>query len=99
MCVEKGMGAIEMKCLGEPHPARRPGDDRSGHGEELLRYSLSLPISTLVAGIRTQADLEQALRVGRDFRPWTEEQMTAFRNRFRDVAATGGATVPDGNPS
>ena len=58
-------------------------------GEELLRYTLSLPISTLVTGIRTQRDLEQAFRIGRDFRPWTAEEMTAFRNRFRDVAGDG----------
>jgi predicted aldo/keto reductase-like oxidoreductase len=91
VCVEKGVGVIGMKCLGGSPDGQNGRLVTTGlaTGEELLRYALSLPISTLVTGIRTQADLEQAFRVGRDFRPWTEEQMTAFRNRFRDVAGDG----------
>jgi len=91
VCVEKGVGVIGMKCLGgSPDGANgRLVTTGLATGEELLRYTLSLPISTLVTGIRTQRDLEQAFRIGRDFRPWTAEEMTAFRNRFRDVAGDG----------
>ena len=91
VCVEKGVGVIGMKCLGGSPDGQNSRLVSTGlaTGEELLRYALSLPISTVVTGIRTPADLEQAFRVGRDFRPLTEEQMTAVRNRFRDVAGDG----------
>ncbi len=91
VCVEKGVGVIGMKSLGGSAEGQISRLVKTGlaTGEELLRYALSLPVSTIVTGIRTQADLEQAFRVGRDFRPLTEEQMAAVRNRFADVAGDG----------
>lgn len=91
VCAEKGVGVIGMKSLGGNSAGNVSRLVQTGlaTGEELLRYALSLPVATIVTGIRTQSDLEQALRIGRDFRPLSEEQMTAIRNRFAEVAGDG----------
>jgi uncharacterized protein len=91
VCLEKGTGVIGMKCLGGSPDGQNARLARIGlaTGDELLRYALSLPVCSVVTGIRTQADLEQSLRVGREFQPMTDEQLTEFRNRFREVAGDG----------
>jgi len=91
MCLEKGVGVIGMKSMGGSMDGQNARMVQAGlaTAPELLRYALSQPVSTLVTGIRTREDLQQALRVGRDFQPMTEAEQTALRSKVKDVAGDG----------
>ena len=43
--------------------------------EQAMRYVLSLPVSTLVIGISTIAQLEENIRIAKEFKPYTREEM------------------------
>ena len=49
--------------------------------EDALRYVLSLPIATLVAGIDSEKVLEQNLKIVRNFKPISTEEKAASRRR------------------
>ncbi|HEY9846205.1 MAG TPA: hypothetical protein V6D03_08405, partial [Candidatus Caenarcaniphilales bacterium] len=56
---------------------------------EALRYSMSLPIATLVSGIDSLEVLHQNVRIARGFTPMTVDEMQALRARIRQYAADG----------
>jgi predicted aldo/keto reductase-like oxidoreductase len=82
----RGMAALGMKPL-------------SGHGEpveqgelsaeEVLRYAMSLPVTTTITGIDKPEVLRQNLRIARGFKPMTTAEMQALRERTRQVAGDG----------
>ena len=47
-----------------------------------LRYALSLPVSTVIVGMETMAQLEQNLRIAESFTPITDEERLSF---FKDI--------------
>ena len=57
--------------------------------EEALRYVFSLPIATLVSGIDSEKVLDQNLKIVRDFKPMTAEEMAAVENKARPYAGDG----------
>ena len=57
--------------------------------EEALRYVFSLPIATLVSGIDSEKVLEQNLKIVREFKPMTAEEMAAVENKVRPYAGDG----------
>jgi uncharacterized protein len=71
----------------------------SGHGEpikdgvctaeELLRYAMSLPVTTTISGVDTADVLQQNLRVAQGFTPMSPAEMQALRDRVLPVAADG----------
>jgi uncharacterized protein len=68
-CVKQQTGVIGMKCLGGgPVEGRIPAKTKVT-AEQCVRFSLSLPITTLCRGYTTMAQLEQDLKIARDFRP------------------------------
>jgi aryl-alcohol dehydrogenase-like predicted oxidoreductase len=83
---EKGIAALGMKPI-------------SGHGdpvqsgiftaEELLRYAMSLPVTTTITGVEKLDILEQNLKVAQGFTPFSEAEMQAMRDRARPYAADG----------
>jgi uncharacterized protein len=83
---QRGIAPIAMKSLG-------------GNGkivseaivsiEEALRYVLSLPIATLVSGIDSEKVLEQNLKIVREFKPMTTEEMAAIENKVQPYAGDG----------
>jgi hypothetical protein len=82
----KGIAPIGMKSLG--------GDGRAVKAkvvtaEEALRYTLSLPIATLVSGIDTMRVLAQNAGVAGDFRPMTTRQREALRRRVAAQSRDG----------
>jgi aryl-alcohol dehydrogenase-like predicted oxidoreductase len=91
VCLEKGTGAIGMKSLGGSPDGQNGELVKAGvaTAEECIHYSLSQPISSLVCGIRNDRDLKQALKVGRNFKPLTEEQQTALLDKVKEVAGDG----------
>ena len=69
------------------------GADAVKHGlvtaEELLRYAMSLPVATTIAGMDSLDVLHQNLRVARGFAPMTAAEMTELRARCAPTAADG----------
>lgn len=83
---ERGIGVIGMKSLGGRGQIVR---ELGLSAEECRGYALSLPISTLVCGIQSDADLHQDLTIARDFKPYSAAQMQALEARVYDEATDG----------
>src|SRR5271157_1693441 len=76
--VERNIGVLAMKSLGGN------GSIVTKAGvpvEDALRYVLSLPISTLVSGIDSEAVLDQNLKIVRQFRPLDDEERRTIERR------------------
>ena len=84
--LERGMAPLAMKPIG-------------GHGEpvqkgiftaeELLRYSMSLPVATTISGVESIEILEQNLKIAQNFTPMSPTEMQALRDRARPHAGDG----------
>ncbi len=66
-CLEKNIGLIGMKALGDGYLYRSP--------EQGIRYALSQPISTLVLGANTMAYLEYDWQLIEKFEPMNENEL------------------------
>ena len=64
-CREKGVGVLAMKSLADGYLYRSP--------VPALRYTLSLPVTTVVAGINSRGMLETDLRLVSGFKPMTNK--------------------------
>jgi aryl-alcohol dehydrogenase-like predicted oxidoreductase len=83
---QRGIAPLGMKPIG-------------GHGEpvqkgiftadELLRYSMSLPIATTITGVSDLAILEQNLKIAQGFTPMSDSEMQALRMRAKPYAGDG----------
>ncbi|TWT88125.1 General stress protein 69 [Pseudobythopirellula maris] len=84
-CDEKGVGVIGMKSLGGGEIVR------SGliSAKDCLRFSLSQPVSTVVTGITSEAELDQALEVGRGFKPLGAAKQSALLAKVEEAAGDG----------
>jgi aryl-alcohol dehydrogenase-like predicted oxidoreductase len=70
----QGIPVIDMKALGMGYLAKDV--------ERALRYTLSLPVSTVIVGMETAAQVEQNVRIAESFTPMTDEERLEF---FNDV--------------
>ena len=70
------VGLAAMKIFGSDGAPllRYPGID----AEKALRYVWSKPIATVVIGTHKLAELEENIRIAREFKPMHEEEMAAF---------------------
>lgn len=89
VCVRKGVGVIGMKSLGGGPTAARIPAKTPVTAEQCVRYALSLPVSTLVRGYMSVEQLEQDLRIARDFRPLSAVEMAAIRALAKPEAGDG----------
>ncbi len=53
--------------------------------KEALRYGLTLPVSTVILGVDSIAQLEEDIAIARDFQPLTESQMAALELKAQPV--------------
>ncbi len=83
--VKQKIGVLGMKSLGDPFIL----DSNTVTAPEALRYSLSLPTSVVITGIEKMEILEQALSVAKNFKPYTEAEMSALLIKTKDAAMTG----------
>jgi len=83
---KQGIAALGMKSMGGNARAIKDGVVTA---EEALRYAMSLPVATVISGMSSVQDLEANLKVARDFKPFSDEEMEALRKRTAEVAATG----------
>jgi aryl-alcohol dehydrogenase-like predicted oxidoreductase len=82
----RGIAAIGMKSLGGDARAVKA---RTVTPQEAIRYTLSLPIATLVSGIDTMRILRQNLAIAQDFRPMTAAQRRKLLGRMSAPARDG----------
>lgn len=69
-CIEKGVGVIAMKSLADGYLYRSP--------EPALRYTLSLPVTTVVAGINSRRMFDTDMKIVSSFTPMTEAEKEAL---------------------
>jgi aryl-alcohol dehydrogenase-like predicted oxidoreductase len=74
VAAQKGVGVVGMKIFGYKKLAHVAG--------RALRYALALPLTTVIAGCSTLAELEADLAVAESFTPMTGPERLAF---FREV--------------
>ena len=82
----RGIAAIGMKSLGGDG---RAVESRVVTPQEAIRYTLSLPIATLVSGIDTMRVLRQNLAIAQGFRPMTARQRQMLLRRVASIARDG----------
>ena len=70
----KGVATIGMKVLGL--------GSLTHEVERSLRYAFGLPVSTVIVGMETMAQLEQNLSIAESFTPLTDEERLSF---FKDI--------------
>jgi uncharacterized protein len=76
----KNMGVIAMKVVGQDYLV---GDaPATANIDDLLRYSMSLPVSAAVVGMPTLAMLEHNIAVARNFVPMTSGEMEGLRQQL-----------------
>jgi aryl-alcohol dehydrogenase-like predicted oxidoreductase len=71
---ERGIATVAMKVLGNGSLTHRV--------ERSLRYAFALPVSTVIVGVASMAQLEQNLAIAESFVPMTDEERLAF---FQDI--------------
>jgi predicted aldo/keto reductase-like oxidoreductase len=63
----------------------------SVNAELCRRYSLSLPVSTLICGMQTPDEMRMMINIARDFKPLTEEKINELLDLAEVTAKTGEA--------
>jgi aryl-alcohol dehydrogenase-like predicted oxidoreductase len=88
--IEQGIAPIGMKSFADGFLFKSGADITP---QEALRYSMSLPISTLVSGMDSLEVMRQNLAVAQAFVPLTDEERTSILARSA-AAATDGKYEP-----
>jgi predicted aldo/keto reductase-like oxidoreductase len=83
---QRGIAALGMKPMGGSAPAVKAGLVTA---EEMLRYAMSLPVATTIAGMDSLDVLHQNLRIARGFKPMSPAQMQTLRDHCAPAAADG----------
>ncbi|MBI1294787.1 aldo/keto reductase [bacterium] len=82
----RGIGCIGMKSLGGNG---KMVTELGLTAQQARRYSISLPISTLVCGITSFEDLAQDVEIARSFTPMSEEEKTELLSSIAVEAGDG----------
>jgi aryl-alcohol dehydrogenase-like predicted oxidoreductase len=82
----RGIAPLGMKPMGGTAGAVKSGLVTA---EEMLRYAMSLPVATTIAGMDSLDVLRQNLRVARGFTPMSAAEMRALRDRCAEAAGDG----------
>jgi aryl-alcohol dehydrogenase-like predicted oxidoreductase len=80
VALEKEMGIIGMKI-----PARDRIFDNGGiiSMKEAMSYSMTLPVSTVIIGLDRVEELEENIRIAREFEPLTADEMLAIEEKVK----------------
>ncbi len=88
VCLQQGTGVLGMKSLGGGMRGKIPSS-KLVTATECIHFALSQPIASLVAGIRNDRDLDQALSVARRFQPLSMEAQNAILAKVHEEASDG----------
>ena len=85
MLQERNIGVLGMKPMGDGFLLK------SGkvNAVECLQYALSLPTSVVITGCQSMKDVQQAIDVGRNFKPLSESEKAALLSKTAEVAKNG----------
>ena len=100
MAVEKQVGIIGMKIpargrllstwtpppLDQQRPEEKPARPGTLSIREAMYYTLSLPVSTVIIGCDSVAQVEENVRLAREFTPLSAAQMAALTSKSEPVA-------------
>jgi len=89
VCLKRGIGVIGMKSLGGGRPAGVIPSEAGISAQRCIRYALSQPVSTLVTGMKSMADLEQNVAIARGFSPMSPAEQKELLEEVHDVAGDG----------
>lgn len=81
----KGIGVLAMKTFGFGDILKA----KAAEPIELLHYSMTLPVSTVITGMESMPRLEQALTAARTFQPMQAEQIANLLARSKPHAMEG----------
>jgi hypothetical protein len=99
LALEQELGIIGMKIPARgrilsawtppPPETQRPAERTTRSGTltmaEAMRYTLSLPVSTVIIGVDNVAQVEENARIARDFTPLSEQQMATLISRTAEI--------------
>lgn len=83
--VREHTGILGMKPMGDPYILK----SKTVTPVECLRYALSLPTSVVITGCDKMEILNQALEVGRNFKPMDADEMTSVLARTAEAGKEG----------
>jgi aryl-alcohol dehydrogenase-like predicted oxidoreductase len=83
--VKEKIGVLGMKSLGNGILLK----SGAVTAPECLRYAMSLPTSVVITGCDSMEILEQALKVAREFRPYSSSERLALLNKTEKFASDG----------
>jgi len=81
-----GIAALGMKPLNGHGETNKNGVITA---EEALRYAMSLPVATTITGMDTLEVLNQNLQIAQNFKPFSDAEMQALRDRCQPDSADG----------
>ncbi len=80
---EKGMGIIGMKVPARGRIFRKGGITTM---EQAMRYTLTLPVSTIIVGIDNVKQLEENIRIAQSFTPLNPAEMAELEEKTKSYA-------------
>jgi aryl-alcohol dehydrogenase-like predicted oxidoreductase len=83
--VREGIGVLGMKSMGDGLVLK----SKTASPVECLNYAMTLPTSTVIAGIDSMEILKQDLEAVKSFRPLTEKQVADLLDRTTQAASEG----------
>lgn len=83
--VREKIGVLGMKPLGSGHLLK----SHAVSAPECLQYALNLPTSTVITGIESQRDLDQAIQTARNFQPMNRRAVAVLLARTSHHAPDG----------
>src|SRR3954453_7400893 len=86
ICQQQGIAVVGMKSFADGNLFKSGANVTP---QEALRYSLSLPVATLISGIDTLEILEQNLGAARDFGPISSAEPSDVLARTAEAAKAG----------
>lgn len=88
-CLSQDVGVLGMKSLGGGGKVGRIPTETEITHEQCRRYALSLPISSLVAGIISMDELKAEVAIARNFKPMTDAEKEVVLNLAKPHAGDG----------
>ena len=86
LCQEQGIAVIAMKSFADGHIFKA---NAGVTPEEALRYTMSLPVATVVSGMESLKILEQNLAIARSFTPLSDTEREAILAKTAQLAIGG----------
>jgi len=83
LAVERKMGIIGMKVPARGRIFREGG---IASMKDAMSYVLTLPVSTVIVGISTLVELEENVRIAREFAPLAETEMRRLESLAKPYA-------------